>query len=510
MDRSGMSSRSLIRRLHGRSHGQGRVGRERSLDRLPSRFGKHRHRHRRSPSANLDEVRRSRSPIRPDHVRRNLMDQLSEAAGWPGSPIPYSPAIAKSGDNMFEIGNLDLPSYYRKRVPHLQLVGDPDLHLRTLARLQALGISICQVLSNTTEDELMYLWSMPIGIHDDLGGPGLARSFIFQLRRLIIQQIDRPRPSSVVDQGSPGLAGALESLASATHCLKRKRKPYDRDIDSSEDEVTFDLGVVLDTYQTKAGSLRSIQSSCFGDLKRLHQLSHKVDRRPDNRVPFLAQSSIEDWHPSWVGADLSKEKKSNLLKSRSKDLGSKGFASFLSNVMTFMLSHLAIRQIELPTIVSYISILCRFAEERGSAFAIRYHNLLHNQVLDRIRISEKFSLDQLFSNEQDSLIRKIESRQQNNQTITVRTDYDPTKKPILRTPPKVQNQDRQSRKLVCLKHRPHENVRCSDPDCQKSKEHLDTTKPDLLIRFNRAAQAAEARKSGSRGSSSKLPSNQSR
>jgi hypothetical protein len=59
-----------------------------------------------------------------------------------------------------------------------------------------------------------------------------------------------------------------------------------------------------------------------------------------------------------------------------------------------------------------------------------------------------------------------------------------------------------------LKHRPHENQWCKHPDCLREKEHLDTRKADLLIRFQKASQAAEARKSASGGS--KLPLNQSR
>ena len=223
-------------------------------------------------------------------------------------------------------------------------------------------------------------------------------------------------------------------------------------------------------------------------------------------MPFLAQSSIEDWHPSWVGADLNKDKRIQALKARSHDLGSKGFASFLSNVSTFLMSHLAVRQIEIASVISYIMVLCKLAEERGSAFAIRYHNLLHNQVLDRIRMSDRFYLDDVFCQEQDYVVRKLESRssllQKDRHTLVTDHKDSVIKKPKYdRTPTKVETK---IRKLICFKHKPHEGSKCTDPACDK--DHLDTTKPDLLIRYQKAVQSSESR----RPSSGKLPLNQRR
>ena len=390
---------------------------------------------------------------------------------------------------------MEIQAFYERFASQLHLVGDQPLHHEAIQRLRHWGITLCQVLANLTEAEIVCIWSRQITDPDTLIGPGVARSFVSQLRQLAQYHVNQPYISSLHSAESPGLVGALESLASATQKLKRKRKPYDHDIDSSEDEVVFDLGSVLDAYQSKPGYLRSISSSSFGDLKRLYQLSHKANRRLDIKVPFMAQSSIEDWNPTWIGADLSKDRKSTLIKTRSKDLGSKGFASFLSNITTFLLSHLAIKQIETPTIIAYLAILCKLAEERGSSFSIRYRNLLHSQILDKIRSSERFSLNDQFSTEQDSIIRKIESRPSPAQLTIQKSDFDSDKGRIRWEPIKTRIPDKLIRKLVCLKHRPHENLRCLDPECLRTKEHLDTTKPDQLFRYQRASQAADARKS---------------
>jgi hypothetical protein len=170
-----------------------------------------------------------------------------------------------------------------------------------------------------------------------------------------------------------------------------------------------------------------------------------------------------------------------------------------------MLSHLAVKQIELPSILAYISILCKISEERGTSFAMRYHYYLHNNILDRIRTSERFELDSCLAVEQGLIIRKIESRPVN----PLRTGRNEAEKTDRRIPPRAftgQHINKFKRKLVCLKHRPHENARCSNPECLKTKEHLDTTIPELLSRFQKASSAAEAKKPRS----SNQPSNQKR
>jgi hypothetical protein len=213
-----------------------------------------------------------------------------------------------------------------------------------------------------------------------------------------------------------------------------------------------------------------------------------------------------------VGADLGKDKRIQVLKNRNRDLGSKGFSSFLSNIVTFLISHLAIQQIDLSSILAYVVVLCKLAEERGSAFAVRYHHLLHNQILDKIRMSDHFALDSMFCQEQDHVIRKLESRSNLYQSVKDQNRVNTTvdhrdvvlKKPKHdRTPIKIDN-NRSVRKLVCFKHKPHEGSKCNDPKCDK--DHLDTTKPDLLIRYQKAIQSSESK----RTNSTKSPLNQGR
>ena len=148
---------------------------------------------------------------------------------------------------------MELEQFYQYFVaPQLNLIGDQATQLQSLTRLRSLGICHCRVLVNMTEQEIVTLWSTPNGIYDNLAGPGIARSFVSELREMISQRLHQPQhqhPIHMTDPSSPGLAGALESLASAAQRLKRERKPYDHDLDSSEEEVFFDLGSVLDQYQ---------------------------------------------------------------------------------------------------------------------------------------------------------------------------------------------------------------------------------------------------------------------
>jgi hypothetical protein len=280
---------SVACRLHGRERDR-RASRHRRRDRSwdpdrepravrRSRFMAHRHR---SPDHS--------SPRSPRTDLRGAFDAVA----------PHTPArdlqLARVSDPILsdlQIGSMTVMDYYDRFAASKGLVGDHITQSRSIRRLEALGFTQCQVLVNTTDEELIMAWNIPVQVEDDLGGPGFARSFVFQFRNLIIQHMHQS--SQILhrhDAGSPALAGAIESSASATQRLKRKRRPYDRDLESSEDEAGFDLGKILDSYRSKQGSLRRVPSSAFGDLRRLQQLSIKCDRRTDTRVPFLAHSSI--------------------------------------------------------------------------------------------------------------------------------------------------------------------------------------------------------------------------
>jgi len=107
------------------------------------------------------------------------------------------------------------------------------------------------------------------------------------------------------------------------------------------------------------------------------------------------------------------------------------------------------------------------------------------------------------------LIRKLESRQTQSNLPPQRRYLETPKKQgpyrdPFKTPPNADQ--KKFRRLVCLKHRPDLGQKCTDPECLRSKEHLDTTKADLLTRFQRASRAAESKKPGG-GGSVKPPSN---
>ena len=308
---SATRSRSVARRLHGNQHRRHRHQdreQERDPDERELRWdpdAESRRSASKSDEPGEDRSRSRRGPRRRRRVRRDLLQQFDAQASDHRAAISPARIPISSTSQALVNGSSGISDFYARFAPQLHLLGDQQLHQAAIARLHAIGISFCQVLINTTEDEIACLWGCPVGVNDEIGGPGIARSFVSQLRQAMISQFDAGGRIQAPSMSSPALAGALESLASATHRLKRKRRPCDRDLDSSEDEAIFDLGSVLDDYRSSAGDLRRIPSSSFGDLHRLHQLAHKADRRLDKRVPFIGQSSICLLYTSPSPRDLS-------------------------------------------------------------------------------------------------------------------------------------------------------------------------------------------------------------
>ena len=106
---------------------------------------------------------------------------------------------------------MPVTDYYDRFAADKGLVSDPTTQSRSIRRLEALGINQCQVLVNITDEELIMIWSYVCQVEDDLGGPGFARSCVFQFRSLIIQHIQQS--SQILnrhDASSPALAGAIE------------------------------------------------------------------------------------------------------------------------------------------------------------------------------------------------------------------------------------------------------------------------------------------------------------
>jgi hypothetical protein len=490
--------RRAVDQLHGTSEARSGRSRGRASSRRTS-SSSHRHRKKRRRSRSR---RGHRSPSRrrePDLVRSASQlallssDQLASQMFQTPPASNRLAAYQTPTKSKPHLGSLLIQDWF-KNTHQDDFIGDASVHQAVFDRLASLSILHCQVLVDLSESELLQAWSSSVGVHIDLCGPGIARSFLFQLRSSLTASITIG-DASTPDPTSP-LAGALAHLVEAAGRLRRRKRTYEQDLASSDDESQFDLSRVLDSYRSKIGFLRCIPSSAFGDLRRLFQLKTKADKRVDRSVPYLSHAPIEDWFPCWIGADLDRGKRSSLHKARAKDLGSKGFASFLSNVLTFMLAHLAVGELELPSIVAYISILCKISEERGSSNAMKYHYLIHNHLLDRIRVGERVKLDHYFSSELDPILRKLEIRH----PVVSSQKADPPRRSD--RPVKLSKAVRApSKRLICFKHRPHENIRCQDSSCLKSKDHLDTNVADQLARFQRAHQAFER---------SKKPANQRR
>ena len=378
---------------------------------------------------------------------------------------------------------------------HLQspVIFPGDEHHKLFDRLEHLQLDNVYTLFDLDVSELKQKWDETGHPFPELSGPGPARSQVVAWHRAVFHAINGPETSwseappqsSLANSQMEGLSDTLKNLGKAFKRVGKRR--VNKDVDSESEAEEFDLGDFIRNYHTRRGDLRDLPSWVWPDTRRLRAISKKLEDAQSGNVPFLVSSSLEEWNPSWIGSDLSKTHRENLVKDRSKDIAGKGFAIFLQNVVCFLMCHLALRQLELPTILAYIMVLARLSEERSVKFAFRYHQTVQHRILEKIKRRETFSIDGYLTAESESIVRKLEAS--THSKPPPRPDPVILRKPDkpVKTPPAATGKE--DRRPICFSHKPHEGVNCSDKECKRLRLHLDTSKPADLERFNRAHQA---------------------
>ena len=193
--------------------------------------------------------------------------------------------------------------------------------------------------------------------------------------------------------------------------------------------------------------------------------------------------------------------------------------SFLNNTSVFWLSHLAIGEVSLPSVMAHQLLLLRLIKEESLAFAVSYEHRLQLFLADEARAGNTRDVSFDISYVIDSLRRDLDN---------ARKPTPPHVAPVKAVPagaaaraaaaPKAAARKGGGkgggsgkavaalgqppvRKRVCLKHDSRAGKTCRDSKCMSELEHLDTAQPALAERFDRASAAfaaSEARRVAAR------------
>jgi len=288
--------------------------------------------------------------------------------------------------------------------------------------------------------------------------------------------------------------------------LSRASSVPDGGFDADQFIREFDEGDRFDLASFKRAPLRgdasALDVNSFGDPVHISRAARERDRRRTTGVPYLSSSSIMEWQPRWLGSMLAPSERTNHRRQRMK-ASPHSAASLCNAAAAFWLSHAAIGQVELGSVLAHLLVLLRLADERGLDVTIRYVSLLHQELHTRITEGEEFSLDGVISKIDHNLVRRAEPRRVE---LTPAPSQKAARRPkagsegLSKNPPESAKPAAASPAVVpnrnvpvCFAHDPASGRTCPNlKTC--SKAHLDTTKPDDLERFSRARSAFDKKK----------------
>jgi len=222
---------------------------------------------------------------------------------------------------------------------------------------------------------------------------------------------------------------------------------------------------------------------------------------------------------------------------RMKRHSSAPLAATLGNIITFWMSHVAVGIVAVESVFIHLFHLIQLAEEHSTDFVARYERLLMVKLHCTLRSDpqsfrvrpalERVDSDIVADLVRESLIARASeaarAKVADRKQPEARKIFSPTRRDKTQDAPPASEQPakgggRQSggtsqppqpdakvaaartKRQVCFSHDPAKGTRCSDAQCQASKDHLDTAQPALRTRFDQAKAAYDRRQAAGKGS----------
>jgi len=307
----------------------------------------------------------------------------------------------------------------------------------------------------------------------------------------------------------------LESIIGlARNASKPKGSPL-HDVEASLAE-TFDLARFARTRVDSDHSALDLR--WFPDPALILTLKKDIDlcRRQGSQVPYVSRSRVELWQPQWLGEGKLEGERDRLVKERKREAAASATSVCISSI-GFWLAHLAAGQIGTMHILAHTLLLIKLCDERGHAFTAKYQSRLRNNLQIRIQAGECFDLGEAISKVNYDLVREVQVDQTFiEEARRRRREEDPRngrgtrdsggsnvskgdKSAATRAGKSATTAapDHVEKKNICFFHHPAKGLVCSRGDSCRN-EHLDTTVPGKLERFNSAKKRFDEIKASSK------------
>ena len=315
----------------------------------------------------------------------------------------------------------------------------------------------------------------------------------------------------------------LDSVITLTKNAAKPKGDQFRDVEASTAE-TFDLAKFVRTKVT--GEHSALDLRWFPDPALILTLQKDIDlcRRRGSKVPYVSRSRVEHWQPQWLGEGRLEGERDRIVRARKQESAASS-TSVCTSSIGFWLAHLATGQINTMHVLAHTLFMIKLCDERGHSFAAKYQSRLRNGLQIRIQAGEQFDLGESISKINYDLIREVQVEQtfleENRSRRRLRGEDPPPSggggkgsraggkgdraggkgdravadRASKATPADSAGHVEKGR--ICFFHNPSKNIICPRGDHCRN-EHLDTSKPDKLERFNNAKKKFEEVKNTSK------------
>ena len=320
------------------------------------------------------------------------------------------------------------------------------------------------------------------------------------------------------------MAEAISSLAHVqTRSLKtmakdRRKKDPDRDPNEPDSDIDTE-GFCWKKWKSDTviakGALNAIGSDFLDKPhhvgKLLYQKNHRSKEQRES--PFLSHDHWSHWDPPYLTKELSDSQRAEVAKNRKLPVSMVN--KFLGNIITWGLVHVALDQLNVIQLFQYHCNLIRIIDCYGIKTAEQYHNRVISNIKMKIDTGSQFSIGaKLAALDENVLmdmrVRSVEITDQRDPYLSAaeKAMANGGRKGNGKGKGKAKNgkgkgkgkgknqRDRandhsapsKDRTYICFKHDPRDGKTCEDSQCKKDprKIHLDTTKPDLAARWDKA------------------------